>query len=275
MKRRIPFALPVIVVFLALVLPRGPGAIAQSATPALAPAADSTSVAEPAPAPTSTSAASAVAASDSTSAIKVAERDAERAERLAIRDNGLAMLYKTQPEVQKAVEAAAGYAVLDVTAVYIILFVGQSGKGVLVDNASKKVTYMSSKRVGTFCLVEWAATLVWRRPWGAIRCYVPSTRTSTFTRLQSRALRYRPAGVAPSIVLIKTSSKTGSGERLGSSEVATAACRRRRRARLFSQINEHLVGNGAADWLKLQLLFSISTATLRAKNIRRIDRLMH
>ncbi|MEI7681108.1 MAG: hypothetical protein WCK07_17025 [Betaproteobacteria bacterium] len=79
----------------------------------------------------------------------MAERDAERAERLAIRDNGLAMLYKTQPEVQKAVEAAAGYAVLDVTAVYIILFVGQSGKGVLVDNASKKVTYMSSKRVGT------------------------------------------------------------------------------------------------------------------------------
>ena len=149
MKRRIPFAVPVIVVFLALVLPRGPGAIAQSATPALAPAADSTSVAEPAPAPTPTSAASAVAASDSTSAIKVAERDAERAERLAIRDNGLAMLYKTQPEVQKAVEAAAGYAVLDVTAVYIILFVGQSGKGVLVDNASKKVTYMSSKRVGT------------------------------------------------------------------------------------------------------------------------------
>ena len=149
MKRRIPFALPVIVVLLALVLPRGPGAIAQSATPALAPAADSTSVAEPAPAPTPTSAASAVAASDSTSAIKVAERDAERAERLAIRDNGLAMLYKTQPEVQKAVEAAAGYAVLDVTAVYIILFVGQSGKGVLVDNASKKVTYMSSKRVGT------------------------------------------------------------------------------------------------------------------------------
>jgi hypothetical protein len=206
----------------------------------------------------------------------VAERDAERAERLAIRDNGLAMLYKTQPEVQKAVEAAAGYAVLDVTAVYIILFVGQSGKGVLVDNASKKVTYMSSKRVGTgpgagkqrvyfrflclrkkvrwtpsFCPVEWAATLVWRRPWGAIRCYVPSTRTSTFTRLQNRALRYRPAGVAPSIVLIKTSSKTGSGARLGSSEVATAACRRRRRARLFSQINEHLVGNDDADRLKL------------------------
>jgi len=151
MKRRIRFALPVIVVFLALVLPRGPGAIAQSATPVLAPTADSTPLADPAPtaSPAPTSATPVVPAAGSTSKMNVAERDAQRAERLAIRDNGLAMLYKTQPEVQKSVEAAAGYAVLDVTAVYIILFVGQSGKGVLVDNASKKVTYLSSKRVGT------------------------------------------------------------------------------------------------------------------------------
>lgn len=143
MKRPIRFGSPALAALLALalVLPSGPGAIGQSAAPA--PSAAPATPAAPAAATAS------AANAGSTSKMPAKEREAERAERLAIRDNGLAMLYKTQPEAQKSVEAAAGYAVLDVTAVYIILFVGQSGKGVLVDNASKKVTYMSSKRVGT------------------------------------------------------------------------------------------------------------------------------
>ncbi|MEI6304193.1 MAG: hypothetical protein WCR74_22385 [Betaproteobacteria bacterium] len=178
MNRPMRFVSPAIAVLLALAVPHGPGAIAQSttsappsaaaaapaaaaspdvaATPdaAAAPAAPAaaatpTTPTTPTAAATPDAAATPSANAGSTSKLSVKERDAERAERLAIRDNGLAMLYKAQPDAQKSVEAAAGYAVLDVTAVYIILFVGQSGKGVLVDNASKKVTYMSSKRVGT------------------------------------------------------------------------------------------------------------------------------
>ncbi len=163
MNRPMRFVSPAIAVLLALAVPHGPGAIAQSTTSAppsaaaTAPAATAAAAAPdaaaapaaPATAATPDAAATPSANAGSTSKLSVKERDAERAERLAIRDNGLAMLYKAQPDAQKSVEAAAGYAVLDVTAVYIILFVGQSGKGVLVDNASKKVTYMSSKRVGT------------------------------------------------------------------------------------------------------------------------------
>ena len=166
MNRPMRFVSPAIAVLLALAVPHGPGAIAQSTTSAppsaaaaataapAAPAAPAAAAAPAAPAAPATAATPDAAATPSanagsTSKLSVKERDAERAERLAIRDNGLAMLYKAQPDAQKSVEAAAGYAVLDVTAVYIILFVGQSGKGVLVDNASKKVTYMSSKRVGT------------------------------------------------------------------------------------------------------------------------------
>ena len=163
MNRPMRFVSPAIAVLLALAVPHGPGAIAQSTTsapPSAAAAATAATAATAAPDVAAAPAAPATAATPdaaatpsanagSTSKLSVKERDAERAERLAIRDNGLAMLYKAQPDAQKSVEAAAGYAVLDVTAVYIILFVGQSGKGVLVDNASKKVTYMSSKRVGT------------------------------------------------------------------------------------------------------------------------------
>ena len=38
----------------------------------------------------------------------------------------------------------------DITSIYAILFVGQKGKGVLIDNAAKKKpTYMTSARAGT------------------------------------------------------------------------------------------------------------------------------
>lgn len=76
-------------------------------------------------------------------------KDAERKARLALKDEALEKLYKLQPEARKVIESALGYAVFDVTSVYIIMFVGQKGTGVLVDNSSKKVTYMSSSRVGT------------------------------------------------------------------------------------------------------------------------------
>ncbi|HKA45492.1 MAG TPA: hypothetical protein VKF40_26130, partial [Burkholderiales bacterium] len=63
--------------------------------------------------------------------------------------DGLEKLYKVQPEAQAKVEKAAGYAVFDISAFYAILLVGQKGKGVVFDNATKKPTYMTSLRAGT------------------------------------------------------------------------------------------------------------------------------
>lgn len=81
--------------------------------------------------------------------LSAAEKAAEQKARLKIAADGLAKLYSVQPQARQAVEKAAGYAVFDVSAVYAILFVGQSGKGVLFDNATKKPTYMRSDRAGT------------------------------------------------------------------------------------------------------------------------------
>jgi lipid-binding SYLF domain-containing protein len=78
-----------------------------------------------------------------------AEQAAEREARLKIGTEGLDKLYAKHPEARKAVEAAAGYAVFDISAIYAVLFVGQKGKGVLFDNTTKQPTYMSSARAGT------------------------------------------------------------------------------------------------------------------------------
>ena len=82
-------------------------------------------------------------------ALTPAEKEAERKARLKLAADGLQALYKTTPEARKAVESAAGYAVFDISAVYVILFVGQKGKGVMFDNATKKPTFMLSVRAGT------------------------------------------------------------------------------------------------------------------------------
>jgi lipid-binding SYLF domain-containing protein len=77
------------------------------------------------------------------------EKEAERTARLKLAADGLEKLYKLQPEARQAVQKAAGYAVFDISAIYVILFVGQKGKGVLFDNETKKPTYMLSTRAGT------------------------------------------------------------------------------------------------------------------------------
>jgi len=77
------------------------------------------------------------------------QKEAEQKARLKLAADGLEKLYKLTPEARQAVEKAAGYAVFDVTSIYAILFVGQRGKGVLFDNATKKATYMVSTRAGT------------------------------------------------------------------------------------------------------------------------------
>jgi len=78
-----------------------------------------------------------------------AQKEEGRAAALKLSAEALEKLYKLQPEARKAVESAPGYAVFDITSIYAIMFVGQRGKGVLFDNASKKATFMSSSRMGT------------------------------------------------------------------------------------------------------------------------------
>ncbi len=77
------------------------------------------------------------------------EKQAEREARMAMVEAGMAKLYKVAPEARATVEKSPGYAVFDVTGIYAVLFVGQKGKGVLVNNETKKATYMLSVRAGT------------------------------------------------------------------------------------------------------------------------------
>ena len=77
------------------------------------------------------------------------QKEAGRNAALKMAADGLEKLYKVQPDARKSVEGAVGYAVFDITSIYAILFVGQKGKGVLFDNASKKTTFMVSTRAGT------------------------------------------------------------------------------------------------------------------------------
>src|SRR5262245_33035454 len=78
-----------------------------------------------------------------------AEKQAEREARLKIGAEGLEKLYAAHPDARAAVEKAPGYAVFDISAVYALLLVGQKGKGVLFNNATKKPTFMLSQRAGT------------------------------------------------------------------------------------------------------------------------------
>ncbi len=77
------------------------------------------------------------------------EKEAERNARLKLMETALEKLYKLNPEARQEVEQAAGYAVFDINAIYAILFVGQKGKGVMIDNATKQPTFMLSLRAGT------------------------------------------------------------------------------------------------------------------------------
>ncbi|RLB86693.1 MAG: hypothetical protein DRH26_16910, partial [Deltaproteobacteria bacterium] len=54
----------------------------------------------------------------------------------------LARLYKEQPAAKKILAASAGYAVFSNFGMKIFLFGGGSGKGVVVDKAAKKETFM-------------------------------------------------------------------------------------------------------------------------------------
>ena len=73
----------------------------------------------------------------------------QRREILTMRDKTLFDLAALKPEAKEALEKAAGYAVFDATGVYVLLYVGITGRGVLVDNATGEATYMTMARAGT------------------------------------------------------------------------------------------------------------------------------
>ena len=77
-----------------------------------------------------------------------AEVEKKRAERRKLRDDTLAKLYADKPEVKAEIEKAEGYAVFDGSQVNVVLYVGASGQGILVDNKGGGETFMTMKRAG-------------------------------------------------------------------------------------------------------------------------------
>jgi len=78
-----------------------------------------------------------------------AEIEKMRAERRKLRDDTLAQLYKDKPEVRDEIAKAVGYAVFEGKQINVVLVVGASGRGILVDNKGGGETFMGMKRAGT------------------------------------------------------------------------------------------------------------------------------
>lgn len=70
------------------------------------------------------------------------KKEAARADIVKMSDATLSRLYKAQPQAKAAVAKAAGYAVFSNFGMKILLAGSGSGKGVAVNNATKKKTYM-------------------------------------------------------------------------------------------------------------------------------------
>lgn len=73
----------------------------------------------------------------------------KRDERRKLRDDTLTKLYEGKPEVRDEIAKAEGYAVFDGTQMNLVLYVGASGQGILVDNKGGAETFMAMKRAGT------------------------------------------------------------------------------------------------------------------------------
>ena len=68
---------------------------------------------------------------------------AKRAEIQKMASDTLAQLYKAKPEAKASIAKAAGYGVFSNFGMTILFVGGAGGKGMVHDNASKKVTYMN------------------------------------------------------------------------------------------------------------------------------------
>ncbi len=78
-----------------------------------------------------------------------AAKEEDRQKILAMKDIALADLYKRNPKAKEEIEKTAGYAVFDASGVYVVLYVGVAGRGVLIDNSNGEATYMTMARAGT------------------------------------------------------------------------------------------------------------------------------
>jgi hypothetical protein len=88
-----------------------------------------------------------VAAQGDASSKDSKEQDRQRI--LAMKDHTLADLYKYKPEAKEIIEKAEGYAVFDTSGVFVVLYVGIAGRGVLIDKSNGEATYMTMARAGT------------------------------------------------------------------------------------------------------------------------------
>ena len=74
-------------------------------------------------------------------------KEEKQAEARKKADGTLQRLYKAQPSAQAAVKSAAGYAVFNSGGAKILVAGAGRGKGLAVDNATKKVTYMKMREI--------------------------------------------------------------------------------------------------------------------------------
>jgi lipid-binding SYLF domain-containing protein len=97
-------------------------------------------------------------------AVQAADPAAQRAELRKMCDEALATLYKSKPEAKAQVEKAPGYGCF--TSFGISFFVGGAGgRGLVVDNATKKTTYMNMGQASgglDFGIKDYREVLVFR-----------------------------------------------------------------------------------------------------------------
>jgi lipid-binding SYLF domain-containing protein len=74
-------------------------------------------------------------------------KEEKQAEARKKADATLQRLYKAQPSAQAAVKSAAGYAVFNSGGAKILVAGAGKGKGLAVDNATKKITYMKMREL--------------------------------------------------------------------------------------------------------------------------------
>jgi len=79
---------------------------------------------------------------------KQEEKQKERAEIRKMRDEVLADLYKKKPELKSRIKRAAGYGVFSNLGINVLLLSTAHGRGLVVDNATRKETFMLMGSVG-------------------------------------------------------------------------------------------------------------------------------
>ena len=81
--------------------------------------------------------------------MKEKELASRQSEIRKMRDDTVARLFKTKPQVKAEIAKAVGYAVFDASQTNVILLVTSKGRGLMVDNGSKKETFMKMNKLGT------------------------------------------------------------------------------------------------------------------------------